>query len=51
MLLESTEKNMSNETLITGKKAENAIKGKFIPLLHSIYLCNDCYFNFDDLNL
>ena len=26
MLPESTEKNMSNETIITGKKSENAIK-------------------------
>ena len=37
MLLESTEKNMSNETLITGKKAENAIKESLF--LFTLYIC------------
>ena len=37
MLPESIEKNMSNETLITGKKAENAIKESLF--LFTLYIC------------
>ena len=37
MLPESIEKNMSNETLISGKKAENAIKESLF--LFTLYIC------------
>ena len=37
MLPESIEKNMSNETLLTGKKAENGIKESLF--LFTLYIC------------